>query len=57
MIELFNSLNESDQKLVLKIMRGLINENKRSADESQIHEDSVREGDNQDAKSEEYSGS
>lgn len=50
MLELFNALSDEDQKIVLKLMRGLINENKRSIEQSQIHKDSIREGDNQDAE-------
>lgn len=57
MLELFNALSESDQEAVIKIMRGLINEDKRSAQQNEIHQDSLREGDNQDAASEEYSRS
>lgn len=57
MLELFNALSESDQEAVIKIMRGLINEDKRSAKQDEIHQDSLREGDHQDAASEEYSGS
>lgn len=57
MLELFNALSEADQEAVIKIMRGLINEDKRSAQQDEIHQISLREGDNQDAASEEYSGS
>lgn len=57
MLELFNALNEADQEAVIKIMRGLINEDKRSAQQNEIYQNSLREGDHQDAASEEYSGS
>ena len=57
MLELFNALSESDQEAVIKIMKGFIYENKRSAQQNEIHQDSLRKRDNQDAASEEYSGS
>lgn len=49
MLELFSMLSDADQKMVLKIMKGLINENKRSFNSTEIHKDSLREGNNQDA--------
>ena len=51
MLELFDALSDEDQKIVLELMKGIIDdENKRSFESTEIHKDSLREGDNQDAE-------
>lgn len=55
--EMYNALTDEQQELIIKIMKGFIYENKRSVEQNEIYQDSLREGDHQDAASEEYSGS
>lgn len=55
--EMYNALTDEQQQLIIKIMKGFIYENKRSVEQNEIYQNSLREGDNQDAASEEYSGS
>lgn len=55
--DMYNALTDEQQELIIKIMKGFIYENKRSVEQNEIHQNSLREGDNQDAASEEYSGS
>lgn len=55
--EMYNALTDEQQQLIIRIMKGFIYENKRSVESNEIHQDSLREGDNKDAASEEYSGS